>query len=69
MHSRTILNLKIIIYTAYPSLSVRSEMERMDEGKPVYNLTFLPESNRPYVEKKTTHLSQCYLFKKLRTIA
>ena len=37
--------------TAYPSLSVHSEKERMNEGRPIYNLTFLPGANRPEVEK------------------
>ena len=32
---------------------MRSEKERMNEGRPIYNLPFLPGANRPEVEKTT----------------
>ena len=42
---------KTLTHPSNPSLSVRSEKGQMYEGRPIYNLSFLPGANRPEVEK------------------
>ena len=42
---------KTLTHPSNPSLSVRSEKGQMNEGRPIYNVSFLPGANRPEVEK------------------